>query len=292
MPASLRTNGSARAHVGALASVGGLTLHYDDPMTRVLELDASSSSATRWLAYFLGAIALLLGLMVGARVASLLVAMTNQALPPALAPQEIDLAQDEPPPPAPITPEPEAKPEPAPPPPRPIPREAPPPAPPAQAGKVLTQEPDPNEPVDLTANTIVSGNADSFPGGLTAADGTGRKPGQSIAGSSSMVAAKAVVAPAPLGPDRSRPASVGSREWETPFPPESDQAQINEAHVEIEIDVRADGTASAVRVMKDPGYGFGREARRYAMSRHYDPALDREGNPIASTMKLNVHFSR
>ncbi|HXX67893.1 MAG TPA: hypothetical protein VEK07_11955, partial [Polyangiaceae bacterium] len=97
MPASQRTNGSARAHLGALAGVGGLTLPYDDPLTRVLELDASSSSPTRWLAYLLGAIALLLGLMVGARVASLLVAMTNVALSPAPAVAEVEIAEDEPP---------------------------------------------------------------------------------------------------------------------------------------------------------------------------------------------------
>lgn len=292
MPAP-QTNGSARAHLTALAGVGGLTLRYDDPMTRVLELDASSSSGVRWLAYLLGAIALLLGLMVGARVASLLVAMTNVRLAPVPSVAEVDIAQDEPPPPpTPTAPQPETKPEPAPPPPpHAIVRETPPPTPPAQAGRVLTQEPDPNEPVDLTGNTIVSGNAESFPGGDTAANGTGRAPGRGGTGPSASVAAKETP-PVPAGPDRSRLPSVGSTDWNAPFPPEADEAQINDADVSIQVDVRADGTAAAVRVLKDPGYGFGREARRYALSQHFQPALDRQGNPIASTFPIKVHFSR
>lgn len=292
MPAPQRTNGSARGPLGALAGVGGLTLPYNDPMSRVLELDASSSSASRWLVYLLGAIALLLGLMVGARAASILVAMTNRVLPPTIAAQEIEIAQEEPPPPPPKAAEPEAKPEPAPPP-RAMPREQPPPTPPAQAAKVLTQEPDPNEPVDLTGNTIVSGNAESFAGGETAANGTGHVPGHSGPGATQGIAAKeAPKAPAYTGPDRSRSPSPVTKDWTAPFPPESDQAQINEARVMIEIDVRADGTASAVRILKDPGNGFGREARRYALSQHFEPAWDREGNPIAKTMQLWVSFSR
>jgi periplasmic protein TonB len=293
MPAPQRTNGSAHAPLRVFAGVGGLTLHYDDPMSRVLELDASSSSTSRWLVYLLGAITLLLGLMVGARAASLLVAMTNRVLPPTIAVQEIEIAQEEPPPP-PKAAEPEAKPEPAPPPPLPraMPREQPPPTPPAQAAKVLTQEPDPNEPVDLTGNTIVSGNAESFPGGDTAGNGTGHVPGHGGPGPSPGIAAKEAPKAPPAGPNRSRSASVGATEWTCPFPPESDQAQVNEAYVSLEIDIRADGKPSAVRILKDPGNGFGREARRCALSRSYAPALDHDGTPISSTYPLNVQFSR
>jgi protein TonB len=268
-----------------------MTVSYDDPMAKVLELDASSSSATRWLVYVLAAIALLLGLMVGARVASILVEMTDRALPPVASALEVDIVPDEPPPPPPTTPEPEAKPEPAPPP-RATPRETPPPTPPAQAGKVLTQEPDPNEPVDLTGNTIVSGNAEFFAGGDTAANGTGHGPGHVAPASSSAAAAKVGPVAAPVGPDRSRRAALPNNEWNAPFPAEADQAQINDAFVLLQIDVRADGTAAAVRVLKDPGSGFGREARRYALSQRWEPALDHDGNPIAGTTTVNVHFSR
>jgi protein TonB len=283
-------NGSSRLGVGLLVAAGGVTLRQDDPMTKVFALDASSSGAGRWLVYLVGAIALLLGLTVGARAMSVLLAMTERTAPAPVAPQEIDVMKEEPPSAPPVPPaEPEAKPEPAPPPVRVVPREAPPPAP-AQAGKVLTAEPDPNEPVDLTGNTIISGNADSYAGGVTAANGT------------SPVAVRGVTNPngppatavAPAGPDRSRRASVvDSNAWLTaPFPPEADQAQIDDAHVTIQIDVRSDGIPSAVRVLKDPGHGFGREARKYALGLHYNPALDRDGNPVASVFTLPIHYSR
>ena len=65
---------------------------------------------------------------------------------------------------SPSTAEPEAKPEPTAPPPHAPCRtsRAPPPPAPAQAAKVLTQEPKPDEPVDLTGNTIIQGNADTL----------------------------------------------------------------------------------------------------------------------------------
>jgi len=37
---------------------------------------------------------------------------------------------------------------------------------------VLTAESKPDEPLDLTGNTIVTGNADTFAGGFTAGNGT------------------------------------------------------------------------------------------------------------------------
>jgi hypothetical protein len=68
---------------------------------------------------------------------------------------------------------------------------------------------------------------------------------------------------------------------------------MDEAYVTLEIDVRADGTAAAVRIMKDPGYGFGREARRYALTQRYQPAFDHDGNAIPQTIgPIKVHFSR
>lgn len=284
-------NGSGPLDVHVLVAAGGMTLPSDDPMTRVLALDASSSSTARWLAYFLAAVALLLGLMVSARVLSLLVTMTERPVRAAPAAQEIDVVRDEPPPAPPPTAEPEAKPEP-PPPPRPTPREAPPPAPaPAQAGKVLTQEPNPNEPVDLTGNTIISGNADSYAGGITAANGTSPTAVRGLANPNG-TAGSQPIARTPPGPDRSRRASVESNDWDVPFPAEADQAQINVADVTIQVDVRSDGTASAVRVLKDPGSGFGREARRYALTQRYRVALDHDGNPVASVFAVTVHFTR
>ena len=62
-----------------------------------------------------------------------------------------------------------------------------------------------------------------------------------------------------------RAASLGgSADWNCPFPPEADTAQMDEASVMLQVDVRPDGTAGTVTVLSDPGSGFGREARRCA----------------------------
>ncbi len=285
-------NGSARGRLLAAAGVGAST--YDDPMTKVFGLDAQTSGLVAWIGYFLGSIALLLGLLVSARAITLILALNAHATAPMVAPQEIDVLRDEPPPPPPLSAE--AKEDaPPPPPPHAAPHEAPPP-PPAQAGKVLTQEPDPNEPVDLTGNTIVSGNADSYAGGATASNGTGTMAvhGPTSPSGTPGVTGAPQAAPQPAGPDRTRgPSLAGGAEWSNcPFPPEADTAQIDEAFVTIEIDVRADGTPANARVLRDPGNGFGREAVRFAMTQRYDSALDRTGNRIPGNLKVRVHFSR
>ncbi len=289
-----RKNGATGASIGGLAVAdGAVAAMYDDPMSKVLGLDAQTSGPVAWLGYFLGAFALLLGMMVTARVVTLLVeSMDAQAAPAQAAPQEIDVVREEPPPPPPA-PEETAKPE-EPPPVKVAPHEAPPPAPtPAQAAKVLTQEPDPNEPVDLTGNTIVQGNADSYAGGTTSANGTSTRAVRALASPQGVANGGGAPAPKLAGPDRSRGAAVGGTDWSAaPFPAESDTAQIDEAYVTLQIDVRADGTASAVTIITDPGNGFGREARRFALTQHFQPALDHDGNPIPGTIKTRVHFSR
>lgn len=287
-------NGASHASVARFALGDGAVAAYDDPMSKVLGLDAQTDSPVAWLVYTLGAIALFLGLMVTARVVAVLLASIDaQPQAAALAPQEIEVMKDEPPPPPPPPAE-TAQPEPAPAV-KATPHEAPPPAAaPAQAAKVLTQEPDPNEPVDLTGNTIVQGNADSYAGGTTAANGTSNRAVRNIVTSPTGTpgGTGAPQAKTTGGPDRSRAPSVGGTEWNAPFPAEADTAQIDEAYVTLQIDVRPDGTPADVRVLADPGNGFGREARRYALSQHYPPALDHDGNAIAGTFKTRVHFSR
>jgi protein TonB len=233
---------------------------------------------------------------VSVRIFGLLLAMTDRAIPPAAAPQEIEVIRDEPPPPPPPPAPEEAKPEPTPPPPpKATPHEPPPPPAPAQAAKVLTQEPNPNEPVDLTGNTIVSGNADTYAGGVTAANGTSPVPVRSLTSPHGVPGGTGApqAPPAPVGPDRSRIASMGSHEWDCPFPPEADTAQVDDAYVLLEIELRPDGSPAAVRVIKDPGNGFGRQARAYALKwAHYQTALDHDGVPVGRTFRANVHFTR
>jgi protein TonB len=290
-----RKNGAPRAPIGGLALANGaaMAMYDDDPMSKVLGLDANTSGPLRWLGYYLGALALLLGLMVTARVATLVVqSMDAQAQTVQAPPQEIEVMREEPPPPPPAPTE-EAKPEPEPPPVKATPHEAPPPpAAPAQAARVLAQEPDPNDPVDLTGNTIVQGNADAYAGGTTMTNGTSTRAVRGLASPSGVPSGTGAPEAKPTGPDRSRAASVGGTEWNAPFPPEADTAQIDEAYVTLQIDLRADGTPSSVRILTDPGNGFGREARRYALTQRFQPALDHEGNAIPSTFKTRVHFSR
>jgi periplasmic protein TonB len=166
---------------------------------------------------------------------------------------------------------------------------------PAQAGKILTQEPDPDAPVDLTGQGFVTGNAESYAGGVTASTGTSKTavrnlnatPGGAPGGTGTKPG------PAVTGPDLSRPASIsGGTDWNCPFPPEADADQIDLQKVPVAIVVRADGSPESVRVTSDPGHGFGRAARACAMRQHFEPALNREGRAVVTTLLVNVKFTR
>jgi len=290
----MRVIDGGRSHDGRpaspLATAAAEGVLYDDPMAKVLGIDSDSSSTVRWLGYGLGAVALMLGFAVVTRAVAIFVESTNTRSSVAI-PQEIDVQAEVPPPPPPAaTAKPEEKPEA--PSPKPLPREAPPPPAPAQAGKVLTREPDPNEPVDLTGDTIVTGNAEAYAGGVTARNGTSPNAVPKLA--PEPTAKPAAGAPSgPPAPDRSRPAKLaGDSTWNCDFPDEANAAQIDEAYVAIQVDVRPDGTPASVRVSKDPGHGFGRLARGCALGQHFAPALDRDGHPVAATVPFNIHFSR
>lgn len=180
------------------------------------------------------------------------------------------------------------------------PSEPPPPA--AQAGKVLTAPTDPNEPVDLTADGFVQGDAESYVGGVTAAAGTGTAPtynphaapsGGVPGGKGSSVTAP--VASVGQGPDLSKPPGIGSAaSWSScEFPPEADQDQVDYAVVTIVVTVRPDGSPLSVRVLNDPGHGFGRAARLCALSKQFTAGTDRDGNPVmATTPPIQVTFTR
>jgi periplasmic protein TonB len=215
---------------------------------------------------------------------------------------EIDLLKTEPPPPPPVEPPPPPKEEPKEPAPV-LPKEAtklnePPPAAAAaaKASAVLTQAPDPNEPVDLT-NAFVTGNADTYAGGVTQATGTSNTAvygARTVAPGGAPGGTGTVPGPAGNGPDRSRAASLaGSKDWKCDFPPEADVDQIDQAFVVVQVMTRADGQPDRVSILSDPGHGFARAARICAMKERYDPALDREGHAIAgSTKSIRIRFER
>jgi periplasmic protein TonB len=210
-------------------------------------------------------------------------------------PLELEVEPPPPPPPEPPPPEPTAPPEP--------PKEAPPPkaaptpaAPPAaaQAGKVLTAEPDPDEPVDLTDQGFVQGTGDTFAGGVTTSAGTSKNAVRDLRAVGSAEpgapAAKVVQAPAV---DRSRAATPLSGSWDDcGFPAEADIEQINNARVSIAVTVTSGGAAQSVSVVQDPGYGFGALAKRCALRKQYSPALGKDGSAITATQVITINFRR
>jgi periplasmic protein TonB len=165
---------------------------------------------------------------------------------------------------------------------------------PAQAAAVLTRREDPNEPVDLT-NTFVTGTAAVYAGGSTTSWGTNLNAVRGVTAPVGMPARAPTPSsvPAMPRPDQSRPpALAGGREWSCPFPSEADTEEIDSAIVVIKISVNASGTVEDVAVVKDPGHGFGREARQCALSKSWTAALDRDGRPIDASTVLRVRFDR
>jgi periplasmic protein TonB len=201
----------------------------------------------------------------------------------------------EPPPPPPPEPKADPMPEPEPQPTKlaPAPHDAPPEPPAAaQAGKVLTAEPDPNEPVDLTDQGFVSGDGERYVGGTTAAKGTSTTAVHNSAATASGVPGGRGAAPAPAK-DLSRPAMPKSLNWNCGFPAEADMEQVDSAVVRIVVTVSPDGRAKSVQVMKDPGFGFGALARQCAFRNAYVPGFDALGSTVTKTTPpFAVRFSR
>jgi protein TonB len=213
---------------------------------------------------------------------------------------DVDLSEPPPPPPEPAAPEPTPPPEPQAPPPIAAPTpptDAPPPAPAAaEAGKVLTADPDPNEPVDLTGDGFVTGNGDHFAGGVTASNGTSTNAVRDLRAQQAGVGK-----PPPPGPVSSaagsnlmRAAAPLGGSWnDCEFPPEADVEGIDSAVVQLTVTVGADGRAKSVTILRDPGNGFGQATRSCAFRKQFTSALDRSGAAIVmSTAPFTVRFTR
>jgi protein TonB len=259
-----------------------------EPLGRVLGLDHGSRH--RWV--FVAAVALVVHGTAGAPVfhsfpyLTELARSVRQSMSERLRSQ-VDIDVEKPPPPPP-PPEPEKEPEPV----RPAPHAAPPPPeaaakPPAaaEAGKVLTSEPDPNEPVDLTGDGFVTGNGDHFAGGITASRGTSKSAVRNVGASPTGTGTGTHPAPAPTpSVSLSRPAGLGTGSWgDCGFPPEADAEGINFKLVKIMVTVKPDGHARSVTVLADPGYGFGTWARQCALRKTFTPALNMAGEPVEQT---------
>lgn len=170
----------------------------------------------------------------------------------------------------------------------------------AQAGKTLTA-PD-NAPVDFSNDfTMVQGDG-RYAGGTTASKGKSDKAvedpnarADGTPGGKGTASAAPPPPPPQNEPDRSRPAAAISRDWSCShlFPAEADSEGIDNATVQIVVTVRPDGSAQQVKVLSDPGHGFGRAARICALSQKYNAAFDRSGQAISgSTAPITVRFTR
>ena len=210
------------------------------------------------------------------------------------APTRIELEPPPAPEPAPA-PEPEAAAEPAPDPapavePPPAPRATPAPpqapraAPPAAAGAVLASK---DAVADFSDQAFVVGTATAYAGGVTTATGTG-------AASGTAPAVQAPAAPGSPPPTaRARPVRLAGTAWRCPWPTGAFDADIYEQAVVIRVEVGADGRARRVRLLDDPGLGFGDAARACALKTRFSPALDGAGDPVAATSPpIRVRFTR
>lgn len=157
----------------------------------------------------------------------------------------------------------------------------------AQAAPIIAQQPVPDAPVDLTGDTVVTGTAKAYTGGVTPPSGT----------AASAVTRGHLADQGPAGPpaaaDRSRLVSLESGNWSCPWPREADRQQIDEQTVVLRAVVRSDGSVESVAVVADPGHGFGSAAAACAKQTRFTPARDRKGDPIRSmSPPIRVRFTR
>jgi hypothetical protein len=92
--------------------------------------------------------------------------------------------------------------------------------------------------------------------------------------------------PGYIGPSTSGPISFCY------FPDEADRAGLQNAVVDIDVFVRADGRPSSVYVKQDPGFGLGNAARQCAMEQRFVPAHDATGRPAPGRLAIRVRFSQ
>jgi protein TonB len=168
---------------------------------------------------------------------------------------------------------------------QPTPEAAPPPET-AQASEALTAI---DDVVDF-GNTIVTGTGSAYAGGVTDGKGTAKQAVRDLRAQGGGVVGGIGTT---SGSDLSRPPRLaGGSAWDCPFPEEADSLGIDSAVVSLRITVTKDGNVSTVQVVRDPGDGFGREARHCAQKKRWAPALDGSGLAIDGVTDVNVRFER
>ena len=183
----------------------------------------------------------------------------------------------------PVAPAPAAEPEPTPPPPR-VNRARPPAA--AQAGKAVTAQPRPSEPMDLTQFDMPVGKSESYAGGFTAPSGT-----SSVAVNDPRARPHGVIGGS--GPTLSRVAAPLRRDWACSWPDEEASSDLREARVTIRVTVDVVGHAERVEVLGSPQPSFAAAARACARSESFLTARDDAGRETpGTTTPFVVHFVR
>ncbi len=190
------------------------------------------------------------------------------------------------------TPPPLAKVEP-PPEPVPLPQPSQPPerprAPVAKVAKVLTRT---GPAGGANVPTVVSGHGNASAGGASGAEGTGERPGDLQV---PVPLAKVEPPPEPVKPepDRSKPASLAADDFHCAWPDEAGDAEIDQQTVTFRALVQADGSVETVKILSDPGQGFGVAAQKCLMHTMFQPAKDGRGQATrAWSMAIRVHFVR
>lgn len=162
------------------------------------------------------------------------------------------------------------------------------PPPPAQAGKVVAIEVDPEAPLDMTGEVFVTGESTSYAGGVTTATGTSER---------FVETATLTPSPAPRPtsptPSRAQSVSLSAGAWRCAWPARAMARDIYEQSVNLRVTVRKDGSVASAKVTRDPGDGFGEAAVSCALKTRFSPALNRAGEPIrAQSPPIKVRFTR
>jgi periplasmic protein TonB len=162
------------------------------------------------------------------------------------------------------------------------PRSSPPPAakaaPPAAAGRVL--EAPAEGPLDLRADTIVTGPASGYAGGAGAQAGGTGAPGPATADGAAAAG-------------RARSVGLVDPDWRCAWPAQAAASDKEREEVPIRVVVDAGGRPLAARALRDPGGGFAAAAVACAMTTRFVPARGQDGRPHqAESPPIRVVFTR
>lgn len=144
-------------------------------------------------------------------------------------------------------------------------------------------------PVDFSDLTFAAGTSPAAGFGRVSGSGVneGGEGRNGAAGKGSVEGGKG------RGPAWARAVTLSEDAWDCPWPSSADEHERDEAEVDLQVEVAPDGRASQVRILRDPGFGFGPAARICALRTAFTPALDPRGQPVVAwSPTIRVTFRR